>query len=277
MRVFISTDLEGVCGVIGRPDAIVGNVILRPEIARQALANEIKACAEGLADAGADDIQVCDGHGNSDNLDIFTLPKTVSLLQCAGGINEPIDYAKFDAVVQLGVHGMQQSGGYLCHTFNSHGISGMFLNGKPIGEIGISAYQAAYFGTPTIMVSGDETACEEARALLGSSLMTVATKRAFSRYSALNYPLQEVYEDLAQTAKKALQNLALAPLPSMPVPCELTVEYMCPNQADAAELQGLERIDYRTVRSRGKDFYEAWARFSGPESVYQRITGKFQR
>ena len=157
MRVFMMTDLEGPCGVNGRPaTGSPGNQIINPETAKKALTNEVNACIEGLVAAGADSVTVVDGHGGSNSIDIFALHPAAELVQYGGPFAYASPEGKYDAAVQIGAHAMQNSGGFLCHTFNSHGTSEMRMNGAPIGEIGIETYICAYFGIPMVLVSGDD-------------------------------------------------------------------------------------------------------------------------
>jgi D-amino peptidase len=51
----------------------------------------------------------------------------------------------------------------LDHSFCSRTIQNLWLNGRKVGEIGIDAAVVGEQGVPTIMVSGDDKACEEAR------------------------------------------------------------------------------------------------------------------
>ena len=263
MKVFILTDLEGPAGVNGRSDAVVGNTMLNKPTAEQALVNEVNAVCEGLIAAGANEIVVLDGHGGSNSMNIFNLHPKAQLMQV--GEWGPVCFmdGTYDAFIQLGAHGMQSSGSYMCHTFNSHGVTEMRLNGELIGEIGVTSYLAAYFKVPTIMVSGDDVACHEARALLGDALEVVPTKATINRYAAVNYPLEEVYANLRKTAERALRNLDKARCLEMPEYCEFTASVMCPNQMGRFIRQGIEQVDDLTVRYTGDDFMEIWAQRLG--------------
>lgn len=262
MKIMILTDLEGPSGVNGRSDGI-GNTILNRPTSEQALVNEVNACCDGLAAAGATEIVVLDGHGGSNSIDIFKLHPAARLLQL-GGFG-PASYmdSTYDAFVQIGAHGMQSSMGFLCHTFNSHAVAEMRLNGKQIGEIGISSRLAGYFNIPTILVSGDETACREAHAELGGKVATVATKQAYSRYSALNYSPEQVYADLRTAAEAALRNLAAMPCPAREKRYEMIVRLMCPNQTFSLEMLGIERLDEAAMRIVSDDFVDLWAQRNG--------------
>jgi D-amino peptidase len=272
MRVFMMTDLEGPSGVNGRPAAGVGNQIINPETAQKALTNEVNACIEGLVAAGADSVTVVDGHGGSNSIDIFALHPAAELVQYGGSFACAFPEGKYDAAVQIGAHAMQHSGGYLCHTFNSHGNSGMRMNGTPIGEIGIETYVCAYFGIPMVLVSGDECACAEARELIGNEVETVATKLAYSRYSVRNYSPEKVYAELREKSRRALERRNEIPVVKIPQEIVLEYELMCPNSADTLEGYGAERVSFNTVRYRGNDFMRLWlGRFMPQTSVEERF------
>lgn len=262
MKIMILTDLEGPAGVNGRSDGI-GNTMLNRPTADLALVNEVNAVCRGLVAAGADEIVVMDGHGGSNSIDIFKLHPKASLMQVGDWSPMVILDGSYDAFIQLGCHAMQSSGAYMCHTFNSHGVAEMRFNGEQIGEIGISSLAAAYFNVPTIMVSGDDAACHEARAFLGDGLEVVPTKASINRYSTVNYPVEEVYRNLEAVAERALRNLDKAVCPQLPEHCELIVRMMCPNHANGPERLGIERLDEVTLRYKDDDFMEVWAQRNG--------------
>ncbi len=273
MKAVILTDLEGPSGVNGRSDGI-GNTMPNRTTAEQALVNEVNACCDGLVAAGADEILVFDGHGGSSSIDLFKLHPKATLLQV--GQWSPVVYfdGTYDAFIQLGAHAMQSSGGYMCHTFNSHGIAEMRFNGEPIGEVGMTSLIAAYFHVPTILVSGDEAGCREAKAFLGANVATVPTKFGVNRYTAINYSPEKVYDTLRKTAESAMRNHRNMPCPKLPAHCELQVRMMCPNQALAAEMIGIERLDEVTLRYSGDDLIDIWAQYIGwAPGVHRRKFG----
>ena len=263
MKVFILTDLEGPAGINGRGDSPVGNTTLNRPTAEPALVNEVNAVCEGLVAAGAEEIVVLDGHGGSNSIDIMKLHPKVSLMQIGNSMPVVNLDSTYDAFIQIGAHSMEHTDGYMCHTFNSHAVQELRLNGELIGEIGISSYLATYFGVPTIMVSGDDTACHEARALLGDNLEVVPTKSSINRYSTVNYPVQEVYRNLRETAERALRKLSEFKCLEMPEYCKLTSRFMCPNQANAGEKLGFERLDEFTIMYQSDDFADVWAQRLG--------------
>lgn len=259
MKVFILTDLEGVCGVKGAPDSI-GNKIFNEDSAHRLLTAEVNAVAEGLLAGGATEVMCWDGHGGSDSMDIEHLHPEVSLYQSGGELSPviPID-SSWHAVVQVGAHAMMGVGdGFLNHTFNSHAVVNMWLNGEPIGEIGICALLASYFDVPTIMVTGDEAACREAADLLGR-VETVSVKTGVTRYGVINRSPTRVREELRVAAEGALRARHDFPVVSKPPPYELKVTLMCPNMADACEKRGARRLDHVTVAFESDDLIDVWS------------------
>ncbi len=264
MKVYIMTDLEGPSGVNGRADSI-GNKIINEATAGRLLTEEVNACVEGLVRAGADEIVVWDGHGGSNSIDITMLHPAASLATIGAPILRTnfLD-ASYDAAVQLGAHAFQgENSAYLNHTFSSHGIAGMRLNGKRIGEIGMQVLHAAYFRVPTILVSGDRAACAEALDFLGKKVETVSTKDAVSRYTVINRNPLSVRKELTETAEKALKNRRDIPVPEMSASFELEYRFMCPNSADEFEKRGAERVDCQTVILRSNDFMDLYAQMHG--------------
>lgn len=273
MKVMILTDLEGCSGINGRADAQIGNSTLNPPTAQQALVNEVNACCEGLFAAGADEVVVLDGHGGSNSIDIFKLDPRASLLQVGELMPAAWVDASYDAMVQIGAHAMQSSGGYMCHTFNSHGTAEIRLNGKQIGEIGIIGYMGGYFHVPTILVSGDEAACKEAKEFFGEQVAVVPTKLGYNRYTAINYPTQSLYEKLKQTSKDALLRYKSIPACVPPESSQMLIREMCPNTADYYERLGIKRLDEVTLLFEG-DFIEINAQRMGwAPGVHQRKYG----
>ena len=273
MKVMILTDLEGPCGVNGRADTI-GNQILNKPTAQQALVNEVNACCDGLVAAGATEIVVLDGHGGSYSIDIFKLHPAASLMQTGG--QNPVCYldSTFDAFVQIGAHAMQSSLAYLCHTFNSHGLAQMLLNGKEIGEIGVGSRIAGYFNVPTILVSADEAGCREAEMEMDGKVITVPTKQAWGRYTAVNYPPEQVYQELRRKSEEALRNRAQMGMPPKADHYVMRLRMMCPNFVFDYEKRGAKRLDEATVELESDDFIDLYAQRNGwTKGVHNRKYG----
>ena len=264
MKIFIITDLEGVSGVNGRKADEVGNKIINTDVSCRLLTEEVNAVVEGLVEAGADEIHVWDGHGGSNSIQIENLHPAADLF-ISGGDLAPVIYidSSYDVALQIGAHAMMGTiNGVMHHTFNSHGVVNMWLNGKLIGEIGITGLQCAYFGVPTILASGDLAACREARKFF-AEIETVETKVGISRYTVCNYNPVKVRQKLKEGAKKALLKKSVFPVKALNGPYELRVQLMCPNMADNYEKAGAERLDQSTILLKSDDFLDLWAQRNG--------------
>ncbi len=263
MKIFIMTDLEGPSGINGKSDGI-GNKTVNSPIACQVLTDEINACVKGLVAAGADEIVVWDGHGGSNSIDITKLDPP-AMLGTIGGDLAPACQAdaSYDACVFIGFHAMQGTqDGYMNHSFSSHAVCNMRLNGEPIGEIGICSYEAAYFGLPVIMLAGDVAACREAKALV-PGIQTVSTKTALSRYTVINRNPRDVQAELCRTAEKALKGLKKQKPLKLPKKLVFEIDLMCDNIAAGFEKNGWERVSHNSVRCESTDFIDLWSRYVG--------------
>lgn len=263
MKVFIMTDLEGVSGVNGR-SAGVGNKIINEETACRLLTEEVNAVAEGLLEAGAKEIMVVDGHGGSNSIQIENLHPKVLLNQTGGGLSPVICIdSSYDAALHIGAHSMiGVKDGFLNHTFNSSAVTNMWVNDTKVGEIAIVAFLCAYFGVPTILVSGDKAACQEAREFLGE-VEIVETKTAIGRYSVVNKNPTKIREELKQKAKVALEKKESFVLKKVGSPCKLKIQLTSPNMADACQQRGAKRLDHQTVLFESNDFVDLWSQRNG--------------
>ena len=264
MKILIITDIEGVSGVNGRRADEVGNKIINTDVACRLLTQEVNAVVEGLIEAGADDIQVWDGHGGSNSIQIENLHPAADLF-ISGSDLAPVTYidSSYNAAVQIGAHAMMGvCDGFLNHTFNSHGISNMWLNGKLIGEIGVQGLMCAYFAVPTILVSGDKAACCEAEEFFGK-VKIVETKRGISRYSVQNYNPVKIRQNLKESAKDSLLKKEEFTAKNISAPYALKLQLMCPNMADNYEKNGAERVDHSTVVLKSNDLIDVFAQRMG--------------
>ena len=263
MKAFIMTDLEGVSGVNGRSDGI-GNKIVNTEAACRLLTEEVNAVVEGLVDAGVEEITVLDGHGGSNSIRIEDLHPGATLKISGGGLAPVVTIdASYDMALHIGTHAMiGVDAAFLNHSFNSHAVANMWLNDIPVGEIAVEAMLCAYFGVPTVLVSGDRAACVEARAFVGE-VKTVETKVALSRYSVINRNPTSVRQELREAAREAALGRQAYAVRKLPPPYAMKIQLMCPNQADSYEMRGMERLDPQTVLLESDDFLDLWAQRNG--------------
>ncbi len=113
-----------------------------------------------------------------------------------------------------------------------------------------------------LLVTGDDVACAEGRALLGDGLTTVAVKIGLGASSARQIPPLRARTMIEEGAKAALADLtAVAPW-SPGSPCEITVEFKHTLAADALRFRpGVVRVDDRTISVTADTWWEAWKAF----------------
>jgi len=208
MRIYIVTDLEGATGVFKfRQTREKESPEFREAI--RLLMGDVAAVAEGLKQAGVDEIYVLDGHDGGNN---FIPECMVAGVRYITGWPRPgslygLDRS-FDGCILVGYHAMNGTpDGVLHHTQSSLTEAKYWYDGVERGEIYQCAVIAGHFDVPVILVTGDEAACREARATLGDDLPTVAVKKGISREAAILLAPEETRELLIEGARRAVAAL----------------------------------------------------------------------
>jgi D-amino peptidase len=256
-RVFIITDAEGVAGVCRQELTEPASAELR-----QLLTGEVNAAVEGFLEGGADEVTVWDGHDGSQTLSALTIHPRAVLISGSLGAAMLLDRG-YSAVAFLGQHARaNRRPAVMAHSYSSLGIQEMRMNGQPVGEIETRAALAGWFNVPVIFLSGDQAAAEDLKAIVpGAELVVV--KEALSYYACISQSAQTAREMIRAGAKRAI---AKAPPPpyKLPGPVTIEVERTTRNTLgqDAGAAPGTQVLDARTLRYTGKDFYEAWTRYS---------------
>lgn len=257
MKIYMSADIEGVTGVTswdetsrGKPDY---------ERARQQMTAEVAAACEGALSAGASEIIVKDAHDHADNLIASELPRQVQLVRgWSGGpmsMMQELDET-FDAAMMIGYHGRAGGGASpLEHTFTGRATQ-IRVNGQSVAEFTIAAVSAAYFGVPSVLVSGDAGVCSEALRLV-PEIMTVPVKRGVGGSTISIHPGLAV-ERIRDGAKAALaRDLSAC---RIELPERITVEIVFRHHATAYRASfypGASLPDPMTVRYDTTDVFEA--------------------
>jgi D-amino peptidase len=261
VKVFISADIEGVTGVVswshcGRADADHYDF----PFARRMMTHDVNAAIRGAQKAGAEEIVVKDSHGNSKSLLIDELEPGTELVTGHGsgidGMMEGID-PSFQAAILVGYHGMAGSeGGIMEHTITG-GIHGVWVNGAPCGEVGLSAGVAGKYGVPTVFLSSDRTGCDEMQALIPAST-TAQVKEGFGRYMGKVLHPSVTGPLIEAQVEASLRNLhAVQPL-TFDGATRMRVEFNRAEEADmGAKLQGVDRLSAYTLEWTRDDFSEA--------------------
>ena len=259
MKIYVLADFEGACAVVGQAGMTLTDS-KQYDFARCMVTAEINAAVQGARAAGATDIVVNDCHGGGLNLVYDELDPEVRILLGGPrprrmlGLDE-----SFGGVFMIAYHAMAGTdGGVLSHSYSSVGIQNMWLNDVRIGEIGLDAALAGALGVPVLLVTSDRAGVEEARAILGAGLRTVAVKEGLGRNAAISLHPHQAQALIQQAAEEAARRAhEAAPLIVDP-PYRLRREYKLESYVDQIVRQGaanVTRIDNRTVETCSDDLF----------------------
>lgn len=202
-KVFISVDMEGISGISGSDQlSATGSEYNR---SRKLMADDLNAAIRGARAGGATDILVNDSHGSMRNLRPEDLEKGVRLISHSfkrSGMMEGLDDT-FDAAIFIGYHARAGSaGGLFAHT-GSGVVGDVRVNGRSLGEGGLNATVAAWFGVPVVLVTGDDVAMKEIGAVAAGA-RTVVVKRAINPRAVELRALDEVHKDIQTAARESV-------------------------------------------------------------------------
>jgi D-amino peptidase len=265
MKILIAADMEGISGVVDWDQVTTTH----PEYARfrKIMTGDVNAAVRGAAQAGADEIMVTDGHAYGLNLLIEELDSKAHLnsgnaspFAMVQGVEEGVD-----GVLFIGYHARAGSqNAILNHTWSSKTVADVELNGRGVGEIGLNAAVCGHFGVPVLMISGDQTACGEARDLLGP-IETAVVKRAASKMSAECLPLEVSRRLICEACSRAVGRFKTGeyfPPFRVAAPVRAMVEFQQPEMAERAVLlPGASRVDGRRVEFTAPDMPSAYRSF----------------
>jgi D-amino peptidase len=250
VRIYISVDMEGITGLVDADDVQPGGRDY--ERGRLMMAEDVNAAVRGAVAAGATDITVNDAHGPMRNILPESLhpaarlirgkPKQMLMLE---GLTP-----EHDAVICVGYHSRAGALGVLSHSFMGHEIEDMWLDSRPVGEIGLAHATAAAIGVPVTVLTGDDCACTEMTEW-DASVTTVAVKYARDRFAADLRPAEE--------ARAAIENAVAVSLSTVPKVAEvaadlsvLTVRWQSASVASTLQgIPGVTLADTRTVQAQG--------------------------
>jgi D-amino peptidase len=236
---------------------------------RRLYTEEINAAVRGAKAAGATEIVVMDHHGAGDGWSFNSLVPDLVDPACEYVVQrEWTEYTGFleegvDACLLVGMHAMAGTpDGVMNHTVSGRTWQNLWFNGTLVGETGINAAFCGSWGCPVLLVTGDEAACREGKALLGEGLTTIAVKKGLGALSARNVAPRRARELIEAGARAALGDLKAVPAYDPGRPCEILVEFK-----DTAPIErlryraGVEILEPRRIASRADDWWTAWRQF----------------
>jgi D-amino peptidase len=209
---------------------------------------EVNAAIEGAFEAGTTEVLVSDSHGDAQNVDLELLDKRARLIRAWPrplGMMQGIDNT-FAAAALIGYHAAEGSRtAVLAHTFT--GKVSVALNGTPVPEAGISAAIAGEFGVPVVFLSGDQSAGQEAKHLLGS-IETATVKEALGFHAAIMIHPDVAQRMIREGIKRGIERRSqIKPYKvARPIRLQLTFKDLV-DAEHASFFPGVERVDGTTV------------------------------
>ena len=201
-RIFISSDIEGTCGICHWDETQLGKSDY--EQFRQQMTREVSAACEGALAGGSDDVFVKDAHDSARNILPAKLPQNVQIFRGWGSdihsMMSGLD-ASFSGVIFTGYHSASNTDtNPLSHTMNTQNVS-IKINGIQTSELVINAFAAAHYDVPLLMVTGDVGVCEQAKRL-NPNIITVPVSRGRGNGSISIHPGEAVrrIREAAETA-----------------------------------------------------------------------------
>ncbi|MCX5786781.1 MAG: M55 family metallopeptidase [Elusimicrobia bacterium] len=256
MKIFISADIEGICGVSAWEEITAAS----PEYAacRRQMTAEVRAACEGAIAAGAAEILVRDAHGSARNIIHSELPREARLVRgWSGGPMMMMDGLEpgFSAAVYIGYHARAGSAASpMSHTMSTS-LAEFIINGKPVSEFEINAWAAAGLKVPSVFISGDKSACAQARRLLPNIGFT-ATKENIGEATVHMHPLAAL-DRISAGVQAALMSKAAKKLPGLPKNPVMELRFKEIKKARRFSCYpGAERTGDATVRLKCADWRE---------------------
>ncbi|MBB5789916.1 M55 family metallopeptidase [Jiangella mangrovi] len=249
MKVLISADMEGATGVTWPADVEPGTE--QWQRCRAMFTSDVNGAIAGLFDGGADEVLVNEAHATMRNLLLEQLDERATMItgrHKALTMVEGLQAGDVDGVVFLGYHAGAGAEGVLAHTYLPNSITGVWVNGDPASEGRLNALVAAEYGTPVVLVTGDDRACDDA-ATYAPLARTAAVKDYVSRYAARCRPPARTFETIRVEAKHAVA-LAVRHEPATNRgPYTVEIEVDATQLADfAGMVPTVERVAERRVR-----------------------------
>ena len=273
MKVLISADMEGTCGVVSwvhceAPElgAAVSNQS-EYDRARLRMTHEVNAAIEGALAGGADEVIVNDSHDAQRNLipeELHVEARYINGNDKFFGMMQGIDREGIGAVFFTGYHAKAGTpAAPLAHTWCGY-LQDVRFDGVSTGEFGINAAVAGHFGVPVTLVTGDEKAVAQTRDILGEQVVGVVVKEGISTFSAVNLHPEKARELIREGAEQAVRAAHDAKPFVLPAGVRVELEFDHQARADQTLLMpGVERAGERAIAFSPRDGIEFNRMFRG--------------
>jgi D-amino peptidase len=256
MKILISADMEGATGVTWPADVEPGTE--QWQRCRRMFTSDVNAAVAGFLEAGADTVVINEAHSTMRNLLLEELDQRAVMLTGRHkdlSMVEGIQHGDVDGVAFVGYHAAAGREGVLAHTYLANSITAVRLNGVVASEGLLNSRVAAQFGTPVILVTGDDRTCADA-AGYAPDAPSVAVKDCVSRYAATCRPPAVTAAAIRTAAADAVKLAGRTePRPAEEFRVEVEVDAAQLAQA-AAIVPGVRRTGDRTVEYDAASAYQ---------------------
>lgn len=248
MKVYMTCDMEGATGVVAWEQCTRAEPAYAD--ARRLLLSDVNAAIAGAFDGGATEVIVADVHGGSRHIPFADVDPRARVVVGVPqeGPRFPFLDSSFGAFFCIAYHAMAETPhAVLCHTMTLEWLQ-FAVNGRPCGELGIDAALAGAVGVPTVLVTGDNCLCAEARAFLGD-VETAEVKHALDYHRALCLSAGRSAALIHEKAVAAIAKAKEIKPFDFGSPATVTIRHRTMEAADyAARAPRAQRDDPLTVR-----------------------------
>ncbi|MBP7564007.1 MAG: M55 family metallopeptidase, partial [Candidatus Cloacimonetes bacterium] len=210
MIIYISLDMEGICGTYNWEQETKDRSSVIYAITKQ-----MEYVVEGIRQSDKNhlisDIIIADSHSSGDNLP-WSFSEKDSRISILSGSPRPYYMMpgfseEIDRVFLIGYHaGTGAYQGNMDHTYSNRRVHRISVNDIPMNEAFLNTAYASCFKVPVVLVSGD--ACLKQEMLANDKMPWIEfieTKKAVSKFAALNYSAERVKIDTIEKVKNALK------------------------------------------------------------------------
>lgn len=258
MKLFISSDIEGTCGITAWEETYQEKSVYWSAYFQEQMTKEVAAACEGAFSAGFAEVLIKDAHDTARNIIPKLLPKGAELIRGWGSdgwsMMEGLQHGA-DAVAFTGYHAAAGcQGSPLAHSFSTT-VDTLTINGERASEFTVNSYTAGFLGVPVVFISGDAAVCRQAKTMI-PNITAVPVLDGKDNSTTSGHP------DLAVSAIREGMKQALAGdwrrcQVAMPKDFTVTVRYTTHSKAAfAAVYPGVKRLDSRTVDFSTEDYRE---------------------
>jgi D-amino peptidase len=263
MKVLISADMEGTCGVVdwvqvSPPWSAGANAAPSEyETARRQMTAEVAAAVRGAYAAGAELVTVNESHNGMKNLIAADLPIEARLItghHKSLSMVQGVDEEGVGALIYTGYHGRAGTpNSVLAHTYTGF-IRDVRLDGASTGEYGMNAATAGHFNVPVIMVTGGDICIKQVKDYLGEGIVGAEVKKELGTMAANHVHPQRACEIIEEAAREAVSRASeYQPFRIRPG-CRVEVDVDHQERTDVAALaEDIERIGETTIAFNARD------------------------